>query len=214
MGRDREQAEREAEALCKALALGKLNGTAPDRLTLGQIFTLWRQHRAPHLSDARRAAGETYTRLFLDAWGVDQLVADISQTQVDGYAALRRAGKVTPFTEGRKDARGRKIARRAVPVTHGTIHGDFRWLSSVFNWARGYKVEGRRLLNENPLRDGVTLPRELNVRRPVASHDRYVKTGGQCDAIDPKGRLRSCSIWSATPAGALMPRAVSAWRMC
>lgn len=75
-----------------------------------------------------------------------------------------------------------------VKVTDGTINGDFRWLSSVFNWAHSHKVKGRRLLAENPLAD-VTVPCEKNVRRPVASHDRYTRTQAHTDTIDPEGRL-------------------------
>ena len=38
--------------------------------------------------------------------------------------------------------------------------------------------------------EGLDRPKEKNVRRPVASHDRYVKTLAKADEVDPKGRLR------------------------
>ncbi len=73
-------------------------------------------------------------------------------------------------------------------VRDGTIDGDFRWLSSVFNWARKHKIEGRRVLNTNPLHD-LKWPKEINVRRPVASHQRFEATMKQVNAVDPAGRL-------------------------
>jgi hypothetical protein len=57
------------------------------------------------------------------------------------------------------------------------------------NFARGFRVNGGRLLSENPLR-GLDWPKEKNPRRPLASHQRYVRTQQFTDAIDAKGRLR------------------------
>ena len=71
----------------------------------------------------------------------------------------------------------------------GTIDNDLRWLSSVFNWARRHKVEGKRLLPMNPLHD-VNWPKEKNLLRPVASHSRFTDTMTVIDQIDPRGRLR------------------------
>ena len=79
--------------------------------------------------------------------------------------------------------------RRPTPPRDGTLNTDFGWLSSVFNWARKRKEGGRRLLRENPLHD-VTWPREQNIRRPVARHERYLATLGHVDTVDPEGRLR------------------------
>lgn len=41
----------------------------------------------------------------------------------------------------------------------------------------------------DPLHD-CQWPREKNVRRPIASQERYVQTQEHADAVDPKGRLR------------------------
>ena len=82
-----------------------------------------------------------------------------------------------------KHHRTRKVVRA------GTVNSDFQWLSSVFNWARKHKVEGHRLLQDNPLHD-VDWATEQNVRRPIASHERYTKTLEHVDAVDRGGRLR------------------------
>ena len=117
--------------------------------------------------------------------GPDKVVTSVSQTDVDTYGSARRGGTLSPLGKG--EGRG---DRPPVHVRDGTLDGDFRWLSSVFNWARRHKHEdGRRLLAENPLHD-VEWPREKNPRRPVASHQRYKATIAHADAVDPKGRLR------------------------
>ena len=60
----------------------------------------------------------------------------------------------------------------------------------MFNWATKHKpADGSRLLTHNPLHD-CSWPREKNVRRPIASHDRYVRTIKHADAVDGNGRLR------------------------
>ena len=50
-------------------------------------------------------------------------------------------------------------------------------------------MEGRRLLNLNPLHD-VSWEKEKNPLRPVASHDRFLRTISFADDVDPSGRLR------------------------
>lgn len=90
---------------------------------------------------------------------------------------LRRSGKLAP--EGSEGG-----------VRDGTIEADIRWLSTVFNWAKRRKVTGSRtLIPSNPLED-VRRPHEKNPRRPIASHDRFVRTLAKADEVDPEGRLR------------------------
>jgi integrase len=62
----------------------------------------------------------------------------------------------------------------------------------VFNWGCRHKLaSGKRLLEHNPLHDCEgSLPREKNVRRPIALHDRFLRTLSVADQVDPHGRLR------------------------
>ena len=55
------------------------------------------------------------------------------------------------------------------------------------------------MLATNPL-DGLRLPREKNVRRPVATADRYAQTLAKTEAIDPTGRL-ACMLALARTTG-------------
>ncbi len=175
--RDRREAGEYARRFVHGLVEDRFLGrTGP--VTLGDVFRAYRVHRVPLLSGSWRQAAEMRVALFEEAWGTRLRVDDIGQTQVDQFAHNRRTGQLTP-----KHDRSRKVVRA------GTINSDFQWLSSVFNWARKYKVDGRRLLQDNPLGD-VEWATEQNVRRPIASHERYTKTLEHVDAVDPDGRLR------------------------
>ena len=185
--RDRREAEEYAGRFVRGLVEDRFLGrTGP--VTLGEVFRAYRVHRVPLLSGSWCQAAEMRIALFEEAWGTRLRVDDIGQTQVDQFAHKRSTGKLTP-----KHHRSRKVVRA------GTINSDFQWLSSVFNWARKHKVDGRRLLQDNPLRD-VEWATEQNVRRPIASHERYTKTLEHVDAVDPEGRLR-CIVTLARHAG-------------
>ena len=185
--RDRREAEEYARRFVHGLVEDRFLGrTGP--VTLGDVFRAYRVHRVPLLSGSWRQAAEMRVTLFEEAWGSRLRVDDIGQSQVDQFAHERHTGKLTP-----KHNRCRKTVRT------GTVNSDFQWLSSVFNWARRHKVDGRRLLQDNPLRD-VEWATEQNVRRPIASHERYTKTLEHVDAVDPEGRLR-CIVTLARHAG-------------
>lgn len=109
---------------------------------MGEVFRAYRAYRVPLLSGSWRQAAGMRLALFEEVWGTRLHVDDIGQSQVDQFAHKRRTGQLTP-----KHDRSQKVVRT------GTINSDFQWLSSVFNWARKYKVDGRRLLQDNSLGD-------------------------------------------------------------
>jgi integrase len=176
---DRDVAEKNARALALEIARQKLLGVKPDTLTLGQVFTAYAQHKGRTLAGQWKRGAETRQRLFLATWGADLPVAAISQSSVDAFSMSRRR----VFAE-----RGKKKGR---VLRDGALDCDFRWLSSVFSWAIKHKLnDGARLLAYNPLHD-CQRPREKNVRRPIASHERYLLTIAQSEKVDPAGRLRA-----------------------
>ncbi len=187
----RDVAEQRAREIAKGVAQERITGADIQRgITLGQLFAAYRRHRIPTLRPYRRRYAETYAGMFLAAWGPDLPVCDVDQSRVDAYVAKRRSLEVLPSSfQPNEDGELRRGGRTPTVPRDGTLDSDFRWLSSVFNWARKRKEEGRRLLTENPLQD-VTWPREQNVRRPVARHERFAATMGHVDAVDSKGRLR------------------------
>lgn len=184
---NRELALREAQELASDLAARSEAELGPD-LTLGYVVDLYLREKGPLLSPRWRQQIETQAHLFVGAWGHDRPVAAIDQTFVDNYVDSRRTGQLTP-------AKGRIRG-----VRDGTINAEFRSLKVVFNWGRKRRrPNGRPLLTENPL-DGLTWPKERNVRRPVASHDRFVRTLAMANTVDSAGRLR-CALTLARYTG-------------
>ena len=174
---DRKEAEGYVRKVLVALAEeGKRRNLGPD-VTLETVFGLYFEHKAPHLSKQWRRAAETRRTLFEAAWGRQKPVEDIGKVDVDRFVDLRRTGKVAPKNSN------------ITTVRDGTIESDLRWLATVFRWARGYRVNGRPLVPANPL-EGIKRPREANVRRPIASHERFLATMQFVDQVDPSGRLR------------------------
>ena len=107
---------------------------------------------------------------------------DFGQHQADAYLAARRSGKVQPDDH-----------RAAGSPRDGTLRNEFLALSAVCNWAVVFKVNGRRLLAHNPVRD-VTMPQEKNIRRPVASRERSEKLLGVSDQVDIRGQFRTLLV--------------------
>lgn len=180
--RDRALAMSQGRELARHLAALRLTGGTTN-LTVSHLIDLYLAHRAPLLSDARKEQSRRkYAPRFLRFLGDRFLIDDFGQTQVDGYIAARRSGSL-------KTARHRGVA---TTPRDGTIRNELNWLKSVFRWARGYKVNGRRLLASDPF-EGLTLLQEKNPRRPVASEDRYQRTMAVAHAVDPSGRL-ACMV--------------------
>jgi len=176
---DRALAESRAESVAQKLALASLTGDDLRSPTLGHVFELYRQEKLPLLSEARITFAETHLDLFTQAWGADFKVANLSPSHVARFVAGRRSGALAPHLRGRE----------ATGVRDGTIDGDFRWLRSVFNFARRHRVSGRPAIPSNPLED-LTWPKEKNPHKPIASHERYIRTQEHTDVVDPSGRLR------------------------
>ena len=145
-------------------------------VTLGQVFRAYFEHEAPSLTAKWRQASDTRRELFEAAWGAGKAVRDIGQGDVKQFAQSRRVGTLRPSQS------------RVNTVREGTIESDLRWLSVCFRWAMGFRVNGRPLVQANPLAV-LKRPKPKNVRRPVASHERYVETLKKADAVDPAGRL-------------------------
>ena len=176
---DRNLAQERARAIARELARAHLTGEDLRSPTLGHIFQLYRQEKLPLLSDARITFAETHLDLFAQAWGTDLEVSNLSPSHVARYVAGRRSGALSPNLNGRE----------VTGVRDGTIDGDFKWLRSVFHFARRHKIGGRSALPANPLED-LTWPKEKNPHKPIASHERYIRTQEHTDAVDPAGRLR------------------------
>ncbi len=175
--RDRMLAEEQVRVFARTLALRAHAGQLGP-LPLGVLCQLYREHRGPLLSPARQRTSRIHEQFVRQHLGDDFQVDNLSQTHIDGFVRSRQTGQLTGAHPGGK----------AKPVRLGTIRQNLNWLAAVLRWARGHRVNGRPLLALNPL-EGIKLPHEKNVRRPVASIDRYTKTLTKADQVDPTGRL-------------------------
>jgi integrase len=169
-----DQATELARSIYELRSAGQLSA-----LTIGELFTLYEAHRVPSLSAKRQEiVRRTYLGYFRRHFARELVLEDLTQTHVDAYVVARRAGAIKSPKH-----RGVKTTPR-----DGTLRAELNWFRSVVRWALGYKVNGRRILRSNPF-DGLALVREKNVRRPVASEDRYKRTLVVADTIDRRGRL-------------------------
>lgn len=189
--KDRVLAEQVARNLAADEARGLVTGVSSDKITIGQLFAAYSDRRMPKLSAKMQKWAATTRDLFLRAWGADELVQNIDQTRVDEFARERMSAILTPDEGGRK-VRGKipaKGGRKPRAVKASTVQADLRWLSSVLNWGRGFRVNGKPMLVSNPL-DTVERPKDQNIRRPRASVERYTATLPHTNTIDDTGRLR------------------------
>ncbi|HEY9228798.1 MAG TPA: tyrosine-type recombinase/integrase [Gemmatimonadaceae bacterium] len=138
---------------------------AEQRTTLANVFTLYEQHRTPKKSAQHQKEDRRRIELWARVLGGAIDPHNITREKWEAFLDARSSGAM--------DARGnlvpendrKKVRARGVEI-------DCRWLRAVFNWAVTWTVNGRYLMRENPLR-GYALPKEKNVRRPVATQDRF-----------------------------------------
>jgi integrase len=106
-------------------------------------------------------------------------VDELGQPDVDAYAQARRTGAIVS-PRHRTGETG---------VQDGTIRNELHLLQSMVSWGQTHRVGGRRLITVDPLH-GVTLPREKNAKRPIATEERYRKLLAKADQAEPTGRFR------------------------
>jgi len=184
--KDRALAEAQARQLARRLSELRHAG-ALGPLTLGQLATLFEQHRVPHLVADRRRTVRSELALLLQHFGRGLAVDDLTPAHVDGYARARATGAVRS-PKHRGDAPG---------VRAGTVANEVRLLRGLVRWGRQHRVRGRPLLAADPL-EGVAVPHETNTRRPVATEERYQALLAVADRVEPLGRFRCLLVLART----------------
>jgi integrase len=194
--RDRVLAEQQARELAKRLAELRYVGHRGP-VTLGQLWSLYQQHRVPLLSAIRQRTVRGYFGLLERHIGRDFMVENLTQHHVDAYAAARRSGALeSPKKRGTRPG-----------VRDGGIRSELFWLLALLHFGQAHKVNGRPLLASAPL-FGVTLPQERNPLRPVATEERYQALLKVADAVEPLGRFR-CVLALARETGRRLNAIVS-----
>ncbi|HEX8726057.1 MAG TPA: tyrosine-type recombinase/integrase [Gemmatimonadaceae bacterium] len=180
--RDRALAQQQAKELARRISELRYAGTT-SALTLGQLDSLYFQHRGPLLSRNRKKASQAMVRLLVEHFGRDFAVDDLSQHHIDAYVAARHAGKV----------RSPRHRGDAVGVRAGTIRNELHLFRAMMVWAQGFRASGHRLLATNPFA-GLRLPAERNMKRPIATQARYEALLEVADQVDRRGRFRAVLV--------------------
>lgn len=164
---DKERAEAQAyELLAKLKA--REDAVREQKLTLSVLFDMYTVSPA-FLAKKARTQGEDRKKLecVIRFVGGDRDIRSLTADDVERYRKARMSGEYGPT--------GMRVRAR-------TVEADLSVLRAALNWATGQHRGGGPLLERNPLR-GISLPREKNPRRPVATEERYRATLAVADQI-------------------------------
>ena len=166
---DRSENRDEAIRLATERSLGlQTTGEAfhTQRATVLRVLSLYLEHQTPtKSSESEREADLRRAKMWTRVLGRDMDLSQLPLSKWNTFIQNRRSGLI--------DAHGRQVApEKRRPVRDGTVWADLVFLSTAMNWASRWRTEdGKYLMRENPAR-GYPMPREKNVRRPVATEDR------------------------------------------
>lgn len=155
--RDRKRAARQAEAIAARLAVDPAH-TAGE-ITLGSLFDIYLAEVTPRKGSQKQAHDRRSARMFLELLGPHRPAAHLNLRDWERFIDVRRVGQLSPGSTAR-------------PVGDRQIEYDLKWLRSVYRWAVRAGVDGRALLDRNPL-EGYPLPRERSPKRPVLTEEQY-----------------------------------------
>lgn len=176
---DRELGETEAKLLASQI-LAVVDNARRGRLTLGALLSRYEREVSKHKKGAQPAEDARRIALWFRFLGADRSVATIDHPTLTRFIRERRAGKIVVLNDDGKTHRKFK----ANPSDRA-IGADLVFLSAACNWAcKVTLADGTRLLSENPLR-GFTIPANKNVKRPVATFDRFLAVRAKAEQVDP-----------------------------
>jgi integrase len=164
---DKERAEAQTYALLAKLK-ARRDAVREQKLTLSTLFDMYTGSPAFE-SKKSRTQHEDRRKLkrAIAFLGEDRDVLSLTADDVERYRRVRMSGEYGPT--------GKPVRARAVEA-------DLSVLRAALNWAVGQRRGGGPLLDRNPLQ-GVSLPREKNPRRPVATDERYFDTLGTASHV-------------------------------
>jgi integrase len=116
--------------------------------------------------------------------GADKDMSDISLRDWESFIEDRSTGAINARGERVDDHTKRRVVRL------GTVAAELTFLQSVLNFGTRWRENGRYVLSENCCR-GYPMPRERNVRRPVADEARYLAVravAGQVMMVSGRGK--------------------------
>jgi integrase len=146
------------------------------RMTVARLFAAYEAYRTPRKVPSEQVEDRRRIALWTRVLGATKDPHRITRQEWEDFLEARAMGAI--------DSEGKPVpADQPRPVRARTVERDCLWLKWVCNWGATWQDrDGRRLLKENPVR-GFKVPGEANIRRPLASDDRYEATRAKSDAI-------------------------------
>ena len=150
-------------------------------LLLDDLFRLFRSERLPEMHGKHRRETERQLTMWKEVLGGSFDVQGFSRRDWDHFLRLRSLGAIDAYGWEVRDPEKRR------PVSKRVCAKDLAFLRSVCKWATEWRDPRtkRFLLEFNPTR-GLPLPREENPRRPVVTHDRYLRLLEKADRVQVK----------------------------
>ncbi len=163
--RDREAAKTYALEQATKLSKGDAD-LRQGKVTLTQVFALYKRHRTPRKSLKEQEADARRTELWTRVLGSEKDPHKVFLSEWERFIDSRTSGEI--------DARGKAVSEtKRAKIRTRSVEADLKWLRWMFNWAMKWRTaQGQYLMRENPVR-GYEIPTEKNPLRPVASTDRY-----------------------------------------
>lgn len=163
--RDRQRAIAWAK---EQLLQGPQSALSPEKMrTASHLFALYHQHRTIKKVPTEQKASRRRAKMWTVNLGSEKDMSDISLRDWESFIEDRRSGAINARGERVGDHTKRRVVRL------GTVAAELTFLQSVLNFGTRWREDGRYVLSENVAR-GYPMPREKNVRRPVADEARYL----------------------------------------
>jgi integrase len=165
--RDRAQARRQADQMAERV--GSIGLPALD-VTLEQLFDNYGREvsgtKTANTARHDRACGAMFVRVF----GAKRKACSLDIRDWQRFIELRRTGRISPNGHGR-------------PVGDRQVEYDLKTLRAMLNWATKARINGRALLERNPV-EGFPLPKEESPHRHVFTEEQYEAMLAVADAVD------------------------------
>ena len=177
---DEGRAKREADQIAVQLR-GDQRPTVERDITIQQLFDIYEREMTPGKSPSKQAHDRRCGAMFRRYFGSKCHVATLSILDWNRFLRDRGAGRIGPRHGANKPAGPRQIQY------------DLKHLRAVLQWATLSRVDGRPLLERNPLA-GLPLPREDSPKRPVMDQPYYELLLAIAPQVDWRFHGRWC--WS------------------
>jgi len=171
---DKQKAKRYATEQAAKLQNGEAS-IADGKVTLAQVFALYKEYRTPRKTPQHQGEDARRMEMWLRVLG-----------NIEPHSVTKHAWEafIDARLSGAIDARGKAVPDdKRKSLRPRPVEMDCTWLKAVFSWAKDWNMpNGKYLMRDNPVR-GFERPREKNVRRPVATEDRFEKLRAVSDSV-------------------------------